>query len=464
LPPTLVEGWKKVFFSIPETRRLVLGDPSIEFQDDCIIVTFRDFFTRNLFVDDHLSQIEAGISELREKRVRIVARSLDNVTQKSLVLDSESGTKKPVANKVSSIAEPIYHSRPRPNLTFVDFVVGVSNREAYEAAQAVAKWEDGFDTLFLTGPIGCGKTHLLWSAWRQVMKTREKVKTCYVLASDFAGHYVRITRPDVDRSEKLAFDNLYSTVDLFLMDDLHDLIGKVKTQQQLRIFIEKLLNKGAYVMLSSKCPLEDLRPGSEGDPESAQKKGLTDTELYSRLQGFLSAKIRPPDFELRVAILLSKARENPVPFELEVGLAQEIAQRINVPDVRPLEGIIKRLKIKVASGQKVDSDLIKELLGEIPQNKLHPEAIIKAVADHFGTSPEAIKSGSRIGSTVRARHIACYLCRKLLPQVSPMDLGRSFKKDRSTVIQGASGIEEKYTDAGLLADILAIEGKIKSSN
>lgn len=457
MPLSLTECWKQVFSRLSETKRLLLGNPDIEVQGDCITITFRDAFTQKLFAENHLSQMEVEISKLSERPIRVIARSLDNVTQKPIVADGKSGMKRPALEKTPPNVEPIYRSRPRLNFNFDGFVVGVSNREAFEAAQAVARWEAGFDTLFLTGPIGCGKTHLLWSAWRRVMETREKVKTCYVLASDFVGHFIRISGKEATRPEKLAFDNLYSAADLFLMDDIHDLVGRTGSQRQLRICIEKLSDRGAYVMFSSKCSLAGLRP----DPKD-EKLGLVD-ELYSRLQGFLSAQIRPPDFNLRVAILLSKAREKPVPFELNIGLAQEIARRSNAPDVRPLEGIIKALKVKVNCGAQVDLTLINELIEDVPKKKLDRETIIKAVAEHFGIPIPEILSKSRFKPMVRARHVAFFLCRKLLPEISTTTLGTYFGRDHSSILHGVEQIRDGLKiDLPLQEELKIIESKILS--
>ncbi len=301
--------------------------------------------------------------------------------------------KEKVIKERTPVSEPAYIINPRPEFTLDRFVVGESNRDAFDAASALARRQEGFNTFLVTGLVGLGKSHILEGArmLAEEIYPMEKILPC-VPAKAFLDEFTGLARQA--RQGKQAswdgFNRKYFDSRILFIDDMHHFAVGEKTQAQLKAIIKSVLGRGASasIMLTS---------------------------------------------------------------------------------VWPLVGIISSLKLRVSRGMPVDSDLINvvcnELLGEVFKKKLDPETIIKTVADHFDVSPEDITSKSRIARTVNARHVASYLCRKLLPQISTMELGRHFKKDHSTVIHGADDIEKEMAEnAALTAEISAIEDKISCIN
>ena len=448
MPSTLSQCWEKAFNGLPEVKRSMFKENiRVICGENEITVIFLYKFTQQQFETDCLAAITLELNRLTGKKIGVVLK-IDSIVEKAAgVPVSDSKAQAPAAKPLSLIREPAYTLKPRSDYTLDRFVVGESNRDAFEAALALAKGQ--INTVLVTGRIGLGKSHALEGARWLAKKTYPEatVLNC-VPAKALLAEFTRLTR---EKNQALweVFNKKNSSAGWLFFDDLHQLaVGEGGTQRELKTIIESVLARGAFIMLTSLRPLREL------------EQILVDQELISRLRGFLTVEIKPPDFDLKVAILLKKAGEEPTPFELDVELAREIARRVTVPDVRPLVGIVSSLKLRVGRRAVVDSELINELLGEVPQKKLDPETITKIVAEHFDVSVEAIKSDNKMALVVRARRVAFYLCRKLLPQVSTTELGKHFKKDHSTVIQGANDIErEKSVNAGLAAELLIIEGK-----
>ena len=425
-----------------ESTQVVYGENEIT-------VTFSDKFAREYFETQCLAGIRQAITQLAGREISVI---LDVTSTEKVIKDSALGSSDPLspAKPPSLIREPAYTLKPRTDYTLDRFVVGESNRDAFEAASALAKGE--INTVLVTGLIGLGKSHALEGARWLTKETypRATVLNC-VPAKAFIGEFTRLAREKNPASWE-AFNRKNSLADWLFFDDIHQLaVGGGGTQRELKTIIESVLARGAFIMLTSLRPLKEL------------EQIFVDQELISRLRGFLTVEIKPPGFDLKVAILVKKAGEGPTPFELDVELAREIAKRVTVPDIRPLVGITSSLKLRVSRGAVVDSKLINELLGEIPQKKLDPETITKVVAEHFGFSVERILSKDKSKPVVGARHIAFYLCRELLARMSTTELGGYFKRDHSSIIHGVDKIADQMkTDPDLPKELLVIESKIRS--
>lgn len=439
----------------------------MEFAGDRIVVVFPNNWAREYFRTECLADVKRGLDHLAEREIEVVFR-VDSVEE--IIRDRASDPKsQPLSGKSPSLTQgekSPYIFKPIPGFTFEEFVVGESNRDVVEAAWAFVKWQGGCRTLCITGLVGTGKSHVMGAIYEYAGRVYPNLKILpCLLAKDFRGEFSRLAR---ENNQFLwdTFNEKYFRSNMVLIDDIQRLAGAIQTMAQLKDIVDAVLSrKDACIILTSQPSLKDLEKmfmdSVDKDGKDVLAKTKTVTELISRLRAFLTVEIKRPDFDLKVEILVKKASEGPVPFKLDIELAREIARRVTIPDIRLLVGIINSLKLKVSRGAVIDLKLINELLEDVPQKKLDAEAITKTAAEHFGVSVEAIKSDNKMASVVRDRRTAFYLCRKLLPQVSTTDLGRFFKKDHSTVIQGASDIErEKNTNAALVAELLVIEGKI----
>ena len=333
---------------------------------------------------------------------------------------------------------------PRPRLnekyTFQRFVVGDCNRLAAAAALAVADERDeSYNPLFIYGSSGLGKTHLLQAIAHQASQRGRRV-VC-VTAEHFTNEFV--TAIAQGRSDE--FRRKYRSPGLLLIDDVHFLGGKERTQDEFFCTFNDLHSNGCRVVLTSDQPARGIH-------------GLQ-RRLSSRLQMGLVTDLQPPDVEVRLAILHAKAVDQRIDLPAEVGYT--LAERF--PDnIRELEGALNRV---VAYARLTRSPVSTELLPHA-LNALSPAApaclpqadtIIATVSSYFNLSPQAIAGQSRTKPIAEGRHIAMYLLRQDA-QLQLKEIGRLLgHRDHSTVIHACRKVSTALSsDPHLLLQLTEI--------
>ena len=321
----------------------------------------------------------------------------------------------------------------RPELTFDSLVSGRANQMARTAAVHVAGAPGAmYNPLFIYGGVGLGKTHLMHAVGNQLIKDNPNAKVLYLHAEQFISDVVK-------NYQRKTFDELkakYHQLDLLLIDDVQFFASKERTQEEFFNTFEALLNRRAHIVMTS-----DTYP-----------KGLVDIDerLTSRFDSGLTVAIEPPELEMRVAILLSKARQDGMAMPEDVAFF--IAKNVRA-NVRELEGALRKvLAYAKFSHKEVSITLAREALKDlltIQNRQISVENIQKTVAEFYKIKIADMYSKKRPASIARPRQIAMYLAKELtsksLPEIGDLFGGR----DHTTVLHAVrkiGGERQKNTE------------------
>jgi chromosomal replication initiator protein len=328
-------------------------------------------------------------------------------------------------------SEPVPESLPtNPSHTFDRFVIGPGNRLAHASALAVAELPgEAYNPLFLHGPPGLGKTHLMGAIRDYLQRNHPELNVHYTTAERFTNEFVTALR----RSGPEAFKARYRELDALLIDDVQTLEGKAKTEEEFVHTFNALHAAGKQIVLSSDRPPEALSRLAE--------------RLRDRFAWGLQAEIEPPDLRTRIAVLWrlasDRAEERPEPAVL-----QEIATRVP-GNVRVLEGAMTRV-IAVASllSEPLSSPIVRRALDRSAAERADAARaaspslgqIQGAVCAVCGLSREELLSTRRSARVAHARQLAMYLARELTP-LSLTEIARGFDRDHTTVLHALRAVE-----------------------
>ena len=314
-----------------------------------------------------------------------------------------------------------------PRFTFDRFVVDGSNRVAYNAAASIAApGSPQFSPLYLHSATGQGKTHLMHAIGHAFLDANPEGTAIYMPAERFMFEFVQALRA----KDTHAFKARLRSVDLLMIDDLQFIGGKDATQEEFFHTVNEFMSSGKKLVIAA-----------DRGPQALE--GF-ETRLAGRLGSGLVADIRPPELELRRAIVKRKLEEMPqvaVPGEV----VELLAQRITT-NVRELEGALNRLVAYAQlNGEAITVDFATVTLGEVlrsVQRRITIDEIQRAVSAHFEVKQIDLISERRAVAIARPRQIAMYLAKRLTTRSLP-EIGRKFgNRDHSTVIHAVRRIEE----------------------
>jgi chromosomal replication initiator protein len=345
-----------------------------------------------------------------------------------LVAESRERAAAPVPQAAVAVAPPDPGKfKPIDRFTFDSFVVGQSNRLAFAGAKAVAN-DPGikYNPLFIYGASGLGKTHLLHSIAREILREDPRYPLVYISAQRFAEDFVNALRDNkIDQ-----FRRAQRSIGVWLVDDIQFIAGKDKTQEEVFHTFNHLHSLGKQIVLSSDRPPRDLY--------------LMDERLRSRFEAGLVADIQPPDTETRSAIILSKARQEEISLETEI--AMYLAE--SVPgNIRILEGALTKLAVQASvEGVPISLDLAQMLVEQYYRTgtvaKPGFNQILDMVSKHFKVPVDEIRGYSRKAPIVHARHIAVYITREITGD-SWKHIGSLFgDRDHTSMMHGYQKISE----------------------
>ena len=304
-----------------------------------------------------------------------------------------------------------------PAYTFDQFMVGESNMLARSACTAIASGDRTFgNCLFMNSDTGLGKSHLTQGVVHQVMNTSPATRMQYLTAQQFSAEMVKGIRTGTMEQFTKRFIN---GCDLLLVEDVHTLTGKVKTQEELNNVLDYLIKSGKRVILTSAVAPHRLN-------------GL-DEDFRSRMTSGLVTGIEAPEYKTRVSIIRHKATINGL--ELSDDLVDFMAHHLR-GDIRRTESAIIGIKAKSCLRETPpDMELVKEILhGLIGRPaQLSGETIRDFVGCQFKVSVEELKSRSRKRAITFPRQVAMYLTRKYTEE-SLADIGSHYNRDHSTVL------------------------------
>lgn len=305
-----------------------------------------------------------------------------------------------------------------PKYTFDNFVVGPCNRFAHAAAVGVGESPGkAYNPFFLHGNVGLGKTHLLQSLCTALLERDRRTRILYLSCETFVNHFIN----SLENGDVAKFRHKYRNVDVLVVDDIHLLANKDRTQEEFFHTFNSLYQAGKQIVLSSDSPPKDIPTLQE--------------RLVSRFKWGLVTEIEPPCYETRMAILKRKSRERGREIPDEV--ARLVAERIDT-NIRELEGaVVKLIGYAGLAGKPVSVDLAREALRELfDQRKGAPsmEEILALVTEHFSIKLAELQSKKRTNAIAYPRQIAMYLARQITRH-SLEEIGGFFGgRDHSTVI------------------------------
>ncbi len=336
-----------------------------------------------------------------------------------------------------------------PQFTFENFVVGPSNRFAHSACIAVSNIPGQvYNPLFIYGPPGVGKTHLLYAIANGIRKNNPNANIVYIKGDQFTNELIAA----IQSGKNIEFRSKYREADLFLIDDVQFIAGKESTQEEFFHTFNKLYEEHKQIVMTS-------------DRKPSDMLTLED-RLKTRFEWGLLADIQPPDYETRMAILKNKARQ--LGLDLSDDVCNYIA--INVTNnVRQIEGTVKKIlayrdlnnmPLDLANISRAIDDMFKSEGNAVPT----PALIIEQVCNFYSVDESVLRGTLKNKGTTEARQVAMYLIRKLT-NLSLPDIGKEFGKDHSTVLYNIRKVETilKKGDETMQNNIRDITANINSS-
>ena len=425
----------------------------------------------NQIPDEVFQYFDSKLISLTDQEAKVLAPNFINftiITQNYAVL--ESCLEEVCGNKIKlhvlneddiSRTEPKEIDRNEfltksidPAMTFENFVIGRSNIQAQTASLTCATNPGiAYNPLFIYGNSGLGKTHLLNAIGNKFNAIFPSKKIGYISGLEFVEIVYKA-------SENRRLDDLkevFKSLDLLLIDDVQFIAGKPKTHEIFFSIFNELVNNRKQICLTA-------------DRTPSEIKDLED-RLVSRFNQGLTCNIEAPEYETSINILKMKiSNSSIIPLNVDDDVLNYLATNFS-QDVRSLEGAVNRLLFYVVSFSQDEQrdhitlsmamDAFKDQIKE-NKNELTISSVRRAVCDYYNLTKQQITSAARTKNIANARHIAMYLCRKLL-DVPFAEIGAEFgKRDHSTVMSACERVEKLIkTDPLYLRAVNDIEAKLK---
>jgi len=431
----IYESWLKKIDFIDEFNNYILISVSTRFIRDWITSRYLDQILQIIKI--HKREIDRIEFTISEKKI-----GTPNIQSKTNEL------KKNDNQNISFIKDSFFqYNRIDPNKKFENFIIGPSNKLAFEASKKVSENNSHYNPLYLYGGVGMGKTHLL-NAIGWELKSKKKVM--FISAERFMYQFVK----SIKSNEMVKFKDYFRNTDLLLIDDIQFMNGKEAMQEEFFHTFNALIDKGSQVIVSA-----DRAPN---------KLSRIQERIKSRFAGGLVVDIQNPDYELRYKIVKAKIDELKLNQSTSINLSEEIQKFISSEirtSIRELVGALNRIisfsriynKIPTLGETKA---VLKDLLN-LSENKVTIDTIQTTVCQFFKISKNEMLSSRRSRYLVRPRQTAIYLA-KLLTSKSLPEIGRSFSnRDHTTEIHSVKTIEKlRQEDKELNSNIDNLKNKI----
>ena len=426
--------WGKVLGYIeeklgPTIVSALLDDAEVVELNDSNLILYSPTEHRRTIIRDRASLIEEALKEIFNSNAKLLVFG-----------DQERDTFK---NKGKASSMDF-----NPQFTFENYVVGPSNRFAHSAAIAVSKIPGQvYNPLFIYGPPGVGKTHLLYAIAGGIRQANPNASVVYIKGDQFTNELIAA----IQTGKNVEFRSKYREADLFLIDDVQFIAGKEATQEEFFHTFNTLYEEHKQIVMTSDRKPSDMLTLEE--------------RLKSRFEWGLLADIQPPDYETRMAILKSKAHS------LGLNLSDDVCNYIAINitnNVRQIEGTVKKIlayrdlnnmPMDLPNISRAIDDMFKAEGNALPT----PSLIISQVCKFYSVDEVLLRGSLKNKGTAEARQVAMYLIRKLT-NLSLPDIGKEFAKDHSTVLYNIRKVETalKKGDATLQNNIRDITANINS--
>lgn len=303
-----------------------------------------------------------------------------------------------------------------PSYTFENFVVGASNKLAYQYALQVARYPaQQYNPLYIYGNPGLGKTHLLYAITNEIMKYHPDFNIIYVKGEDFTNELVE----SIQKRTPIQFREKYRNADVLLMDDVQFIAGRESTQEEFFHTYNALYETGKQIIMTSDKPPRDIK--------------LLEERLKSRFEGGIIQKIDNPDVELRTAIIKKK-------FEIvNIDISNEVIIYLteNIKDnIRQIEGVIKKINAYCQlNNEKITLDIAEKFISDIitVNSQIDARKVVNAASEKYGVPSDVILSKKKTSDVAWARHMAIYVT-KHLTELTYSEIGKFYNRDHSTIM------------------------------
>lgn len=373
-----------------------------------------------------------------DRFARVLQASAAAVLGPHVTIDVRSADAPAKAKRSAAQARAEAHDRDtpghdlNPKFTFDQFVIGDSNRFAHAAALAVAELPgQAYNPLFIYGPPGVGKTHLLHSIGNYVLAYGAGLSVRYTTVETFTNDFLAA----LQRGDMGGFKGRYRHADVLLVDDVQFLVSKAKTEEEFFHTFNALHDMGSQLVLTSDCLPRDL--------------GALEDRLRERFEAGLVTAIGPPDVSTRLTVLRKRAQHDGVTFA-EDEVLPLLAER--VPDnIRALEGaFIRVVAFASLTGRAVTAELTEEVLADLypaaqraGNQSPTVESIQDLTADAFGLTREELLSASRAARLAWPRQVAMYLAREHTGETLPAIGARFGGRNHTTVMHACRRAAER---------------------
>ena len=431
----IFESWLKKIELVDEFKNYILISVSTRF--------IRDWITSR-----YLDQILQIVKEYKKEVIRIEFVIENNNKPEKISSDDSEKNELLKNDNISFIKDSfLQYNRIDPNKNFENFVIGPSNKLAFEASKKVSQDKAHYNPLYLYGGVGMGKTHLLNSIG---LSLKEKNKVMFISAERFMYQFVK----SIKSNEMVKFKEYFRNTDVLLIDDIQFMNGKEALQEEFFHTFNALIEKNSQIIVSADRPPNKLSRIQE--------------RIKSRFSGGLVVDIQNTDYDLRYKIIKSKSDELNMFYPNQVTISEEIQKFISSEvrtSIRELVGALNRIvsfsriynKIPNLSEVRV---ILKDLLN-LSENKVTIDSIQTIVCKFFKISKNEMLSPRRSRYLVRPRQTAIYLA-KMLTSKSLPEIGRAFSnRDHTTVIHSVKTIDKlRKEDNELNVNIDSLKNKI----
>ena len=429
------ESWLKKISFVEELKNYVLLSVSTRFIRDWITSRYLDQILQIIKIyKKNINRIELKITEKKDKNINQILQgeisSLNGNTNVAFIKDTY-----------------LQYNTIDSNKKFENFIIGSSNKLAFEASKKITENISRYNPLYIYGGVGMGKTHLLNAIG---LSLKEKNKVMFISAERFMYQFVK----SIKSNEMVKFKEYFRNTDILLIDDIQFMNGKEAMQEEFFHTFNALIDKGSQIIISA-----DRAPN---------KLSRIQERIKSRFSGGLVVDIQKSNYDLRHKIVKIKTEELNVFYSNQINISDEIKKFISSEiktSIRELVGAINRIvsfsriynKAPNISETKV---ILKDLLN-LPENKVTIDLIQSTVCKFYKISKNEMLSSRRSRYLVRPRQTAIYLT-KILTSKSLPEIGREFSnRDHTTIIHSVKTIEKlKKDDPELNNNIDTLKNKI----
>ena len=427
------------------TIDLWFKDASVtEFDGRTITIALQNEFKKNTVINRYREKLKAKFAEATNGDFNILLISKEEMAVEEASIFSKAPA--PYTVQQSEDAPDDASNVIGSGYTFDNFVVGSSNQVAQSACRAVAERPaDAINPLFLYGPSGLGKTHLLFAIENHLRRSRPGTKVCYVTGEQFTNELIDA----ISKKNTSSFRDKYRKLDMLLVDDIQFIAGKMVIQEEFFHTFDTLYKLKKQIVLTSDKTPKDI--------------DLLEERLRTRFEMGLIVDIQPPETELRTAIFKQKTQS--LGLDLPNDVLAFLAENIR-SNVRQIEGAVKKLWAQsFITNEKITLDMAKTVLSDYfseERRKITPEKILTLLQRRYAVSDEDIKGKRRSADIVYVRHLAIYLIRAYT-DLSLKRVGKIFDRDHTTIIAACSGVEERIkNDAEFNKELQEIKAEHES--